>query len=238
MRTSSWITVTLLLSSCSSGETSNEIVNETTSLCGSELRPYIHVVSSNVEAGITSIDAFRLSESGALSHATWGIFGTDSVATDQVDLGANAFTDTSSALSELILSDPPDDGTLAQPGGLTYSIATVSENTVEFQSGSLGADTLIPLIDEWRSLTTLSSISGDHYWSLPIGNSGTEATDIDELGCDNPTSQALIASILSDTLLLQVPESLSTYLDDFSRRPTHVASTPIGRIHFGVVPHQ
>jgi len=226
------------LVSCDSGKISTASDSPNSAICGKELNQYIQLVVSDIDAGITSVDAFRLNEAGALSHGSWETNGTAMVASGQTSLGSDAYSSIASTISELSLQNPPDDGTLAQPGGLSYRVVIVAADSIEFQSGSLGAESLIPIIEQWRAASTLSSVSGEHYWSLPIGDSGLETIDIDELGCENPISQMLAEGIVSDSVLLPATETLTAYLEGFSRRPAYDASTPIGRIQFGTVPHQ
>ena len=227
------------LSSCDSsgGDNGGVASAANATICGAELSRFIKVVVSDISDGITSFDAFRINEDGLLSHATWQRNGTPVVSSGRAILGIEAYNRTLIAASELSLQNPPQDGTvLAQPGGVSYQVSVVSPDCTEYQQGSMGAETLLPLINQWRASSTLSSIGGQHYWNLQIGGTDIEELDVEELGCEHPVSQALTNGVASDEILLPAPEALTTFLDDIAIRSQFRASTPIGRISFGTVP--
>ena len=241
MRVFFGVLVTVGLISCDSSDGDNRsaaataVVNDT--ICDAELTRFIKVTVSDIRDGITSFDAFRINEDGLLSHATWQRNGTPVVSSGRAMLGAEAYGNALNVVSNLSLQIPPQDGTiLAQPAGVTYQVSDVSPDSIEYQQGSLGTETLFPLIDQWRAASTLSSISGQHYWNLQIGEADIEALDVEELGCEHPVSQALTDGIASDDVLLPAPEALTTFLDDIAIRSVFRVSTPIGRISLGTVP--
>ena len=238
MRCILYVMVIMGLVACDSGQINAPKVSSIKTICGQEIDPYVAIEYSNINAGITSRDVFRLNEAGVMSHASWELGGTDVVTLSRTSLGPEVFSSIQSDLSGLDLQDIPDDGTLRQPGGKFFQVAFVSPDSIEYQSGSLNADTLIDVVDQLRSESTLSSISGSHYWSRPSGSTGVDDIDIDELGCEHPVSQALTAGIISHDVLLQTPEALTTYLGDLRGRSAFTASTPIGRMFFGIVPAQ
>ena len=238
MRCILYVMVIMGLVACDSGQINAPKVSSIKTICGQEIDPYVAIEYSNINAGITSRDVFRLNEAGVMSHASWELGGTDVVTLSRTSLGPEVFSSIQSDLSGLDLQDIPDDGTLRQPGGRFFHVAFVTPDSIEHQSGALNADALINVVDQLRAESTLSSISGSHYWSRPSGSTGVDDIDIDELGCEHPVSQALTAGIISHDVLLQTPEALTTYLGDLRGRSAFTASTPIGRMFFGIVPDQ
>ena len=238
MRCILYVMVIVGLASCDSGKINAPKASSIKTICGQEIVPYVVIEYSNIIAGITSKDVFRLNEAGEMSHATWELNGTDVVTSSRTSLGPDVFSSVQSDLSGLDLQDIPDDGTLRQPGGRFFRVAFVTPDSIEHQSGALNADALINVVDQLRAESTLSSISGSHYWSFPLGGTDVEDIDINELGCEHPVSQALTAGIISQDVLLQTPEELTTFLGDLRGRSAFAASTPIGEIRFGIVPDQ
>jgi len=94
--------------SCSSGEANidplSEFALDGKSICGQSVGRYIQIEFTNVDAGIGSIDSFRINEEGLLSHATWQLNGSDVVSASSTELGTDAFLNIENALTGLTLS--------------------------------------------------------------------------------------------------------------------------------------
>jgi len=236
-------TISFSLISCSSSEANIDAVSavelDAKSICGTSIERHIQIELISVFDGLRSVDSFRFNEEGLLSHAAWQSNGTDVVSTSTTQLGVDAFLNLENLLSDLTLEFPPDDGTLRQPGGFTFRATSISADSIEFQAGSLGGDSLLAVIDGWRAESTLSSVTGDFSWVLPLGEGVSTATakiDMDALGCEHPVSQAIIDGLASDTVLTPASEELSTFLNDISAASVYLTSTPVGAMYIGVVP--
>ena len=228
--------LTVGLSSCDS-KSIKEGISSTFAVCGTEVSASIQLVETNILAGARTIDAFRLTESGVLSRASWIDFGQFLGSSLPVLVGADVYNSSLSTLSEISLSNPPDDGTLRQPGGVSYEVSLVTSDVTEFQQGSLGVENLIPLVDDWSNQSPLINDSDAYYWARYTGKDDLNPSiDIDELGCEDPISQALISALSSDAVVLQLPEALSNYFDNNPSRAQFSASTSIGSIIFGRAP--
>lgn len=131
---------------------------------------YVQVLVGRYDAGLTTIDGFRLTASGDLSHASWSDQNILLGMSHATSLGDSAFAAVKDQLATLEPQpvDPPD--ALPPPPVLTVEMIVPGRQGKRYLVyRNEIPETLVRILQDWRKTAPLQKASAGHYvWAMPV----------------------------------------------------------------------
>ena len=185
--------------------------------CFTDFGEFLQVTETGVLAGEATIEAFRFSSNGILSGVTWMERGrTLTGITEPIQLTPEMYQQSLNELSDIALSFPEPDGTVGQRTGV-FEFLISNDDGFEGQSGTIGSEFLLPILEQWRALAVFNTPEpGTYYWShLESNDFDSNRIDIDLVarGCSDQLSVELVNGAIANEVVQPASNELVEFVD-------------------------
>jgi len=201
-----------LVSACdSSGDLDNS------DSCFTEFGEFMQITETRVVAGEATIETFRFSSNGTLSGVVWMERGRLLTGiTEQIQLTPDMYQQSLNELSDIDLSIPESDGTVGQRVG-NFAFLISNDDGFESQSGTIGSEFLVPILEQWRALAVFNTPEpGNYYWSqLKSSDFDSNRIDIDLVarGCSDQLSVELVDGAITNEVVQPASNQLVEFVE-------------------------